>query len=96
MYPYLFVLAMKYLGRELNQLEHNADSNYHPRCERISSIHICFADDVLMYCRADLISIILLNAAFNRFSEASGLQANNGKSSLYILLEYLIILSKRL
>lgn len=32
MSPYLFVLAMEYLGRELNQLALNRDFNYHPRC----------------------------------------------------------------
>ncbi|KAK4739833.1 hypothetical protein R3W88_003530 [Solanum pinnatisectum] len=38
-----------------------------------------------MYCRADIISVGLLNAAFMRFSKASGLQANVDKSSLYIV-----------
>ncbi|XP_049393519.1 uncharacterized protein LOC125857904 [Solanum stenotomum] len=40
--------------------------------------------DLLMYCRADLISVKLLNEAFMRFSKALGLQANLEKSSLYI------------
>jgi len=84
MSPYLFVLAMEYLGRELKQMATNVDFNYHPRCERLNIIHICFADDLLMYCRADLISVKLMYAAFRNFSEASGLQANTEKSSIYI------------
>ncbi|KAH0682899.1 hypothetical protein KY290_021494 [Solanum tuberosum] len=75
---------MEYLGRELNQLSINGNFNFHPRCRKLNSIHICLADDLLMYCRADLISVKLLNEAFLRFSKALGLQANLEKSSLYI------------
>ncbi|XP_060200427.1 uncharacterized protein LOC132628680 [Lycium barbarum] len=48
------------------------------------SIHICFANDLLMFYRADRSSIRPLNASFQRFSRASSLQANVDKSSLYI------------
>lgn len=84
MSPYLFVLAMEYLGRELCQLQENRDFNFHPRCRQLESIHICFADDLLMYCRADLISLKLLNNAFNRFLKVTDLQANLDKSFLYV------------
>lgn len=50
----LFVLVMEYLGRELQQLAKNVDFNYHPRCERMGNIHICFADALLIYYRADI------------------------------------------
>ncbi|KAK4737144.1 hypothetical protein R3W88_000841 [Solanum pinnatisectum] len=62
----------------------NGNFNFHPRCRKLNSVYICFADDLLMYCRADLISVKLLNKAFMRFSKASCLQANLDKSSLYI------------
>ncbi|KAK4726701.1 hypothetical protein R3W88_031618 [Solanum pinnatisectum] len=75
---------MEYLGRELNQLSVNDNFNFHPRCRKLNSVHICFADDLLMYCRADLISVKFLNEAFIIFSKALGLQANLEKSSLYI------------
>ncbi|KAH0701680.1 hypothetical protein KY285_015958 [Solanum tuberosum] len=84
MSPYLFVLAMEYLGRELNQLALNGNFNYHPRCEKLNNIHICFADDLLMYCRADIVFIKLMYDAFMKFSKASTLQANIDKSSIYI------------
>lgn len=38
MSPYLFILAMEYLGRELNQLAASRNFNYHPRGERLSGI----------------------------------------------------------
>ncbi|XP_049394711.1 uncharacterized protein LOC125859002 [Solanum stenotomum] len=76
---------MEYLGRELKQMATNVDFNYHPSCERMNSIHICFADDLLMYCRADLLSVRLMYATFRNFSEASGLQENTEKSFIYIV-----------
>lgn len=47
--PYLFVLTMEYLGREINEMAGNSDFNYHPKCWKLDSTHICFADDLLMY-----------------------------------------------
>lgn len=38
---------------------------------------------MLLYCRADIISIQLMLGAFYHFSEVSGLRANLDKSSLY-------------
>lgn len=84
MSPYLFVLSMEYLGRELQLLTHNGKFNFHPKCRKVDSIHMCFADDLLMYCRADLTSVTLLHEAFQKFSKVSGLHANPTKSSLYI------------
>ncbi|XP_049346797.1 uncharacterized protein LOC125811337 [Solanum verrucosum] len=77
-------VSMEYLGRELQQLTKNGNFNYHRRCTRLESVHVCFADDLLMYCRADLISVRLLNETFMKLSRASGLQVNADKISLYI------------
>ncbi|XP_019252912.1 PREDICTED: uncharacterized protein LOC109231731 [Nicotiana attenuata] len=43
-----------------------------------------FADDILMCCRADEVSMKLMMEAFEHFSVVSGLKANLEKSSLYI------------
>lgn len=79
MSPYLFVLAMEYLNRSLKNLKQNPDFNYHPRCSKLDLVHICFADDLLMCCRADRISIQLMLQAFNHLSGVSGLKANIDK-----------------
>lgn len=83
MSPYLFVLAMEYLQRELYVLQ-EPRFKYHPRCKKFGVMHIWFTNDLLMFCKVDVGSIQLLQGAFNRFSMVSGLQANNEKSSLYI------------
>ncbi|XP_070006706.1 uncharacterized protein LOC142162167 [Nicotiana tabacum] len=75
---------MEYLQREFSQLALNKDFHFHPRCKRLGVMHVCFADDLFMFCRADLKSIKLLQNAFLKFSRASGLQANPDKSSVYI------------
>ena len=45
---------------------------------------MCFVDDLLMFCRADMNSISLLQETFDKFSYASGLKANLEKSSIYM------------
>ncbi|XP_019235524.1 PREDICTED: uncharacterized protein LOC109215865 [Nicotiana attenuata] len=82
--PYLFVIAMEYLKREFSQLALNKEFHFHPRCKRLGVVHVCFADDLLMFCRVDLQSIKLLQDVFLKFSRASGLQENPDKSSVYI------------
>lgn len=76
MSPLFFILVMEYLHRTLQQLRHNPQFNYHPRCNKLGIIHICFADDLLMSCRADEIFIKLMFEAFHHFSAVSGLQTN--------------------
>nr|XP_016514750.1 PREDICTED: uncharacterized protein LOC107831498 [Nicotiana tabacum] len=39
MSPYLFVLAMKYLQREFDQLALNKEFHFHPRCKKLGVIH---------------------------------------------------------
>lgn len=58
---------------------------FHPRWKRFNLIHMCFADDLLKFCRADKESIVLLKQIFNRFSRASALEENVDKSSIYIV-----------
>ncbi|KAH0715189.1 hypothetical protein KY284_008094 [Solanum tuberosum] len=38
MSPYLFVLSMEYLGRELQQLTKNGNFNFHPRSRKLESL----------------------------------------------------------
>ncbi|XP_056685422.1 uncharacterized protein [Spinacia oleracea] len=74
---------MEYLSRCMNQLKSNLDFNFHPRCEKLNITHLMFADDLLLFARADKISVKLLLDAFSKFSSASGLEANMDKSNIY-------------
>nr|XP_009611922.1 uncharacterized protein LOC104105365 [Nicotiana tomentosiformis] len=81
MFPCLFVLVMEYLNRSLKQLRHNPNFNYHPRCSKLDIVHICFADDLIMCCRADPISKKLMLQQLHHISAVSGLKENLEKSS---------------
>lgn len=81
--PYLFVLAMDYLSRLLKTLKNQPDFNYQPRCERLKIIQLGFADDLLLFCRGDEVSIHMLYNCFMEFSRVSGLNANKSNSFIY-------------
>lgn len=83
MSPFIFAIAMEYLSRCLAELKQNPDFNYHPRCERLCITHLMFADDLLLLSRGDETSLNLIYQAFQKFSHASGLEANLSKSTVY-------------
>lgn len=73
MSPFLFAIGMEYLSRCLHELKFVPDFNFHPKCEKMGLTHLMFADDLLMFSRADEQSMTLLFQAFTtKFSQASG------------------------
>ncbi|XP_074297198.1 uncharacterized protein LOC141627896 [Silene latifolia] len=56
---------------------------FHPLCKRIGLTHLCFADDLILFCKGDRASIELMINAFHFFSKASGLKLNKEKSNFY-------------
>ena len=83
MSPFLFAIAMEYLSRLFKELREEKVFKYHPKCSKLAITHLCFADDLLLFSRGDLESIKMLQRCFSKFSQASGLQANQAKSSIY-------------
>ncbi|XP_021730591.1 uncharacterized protein LOC110697534 [Chenopodium quinoa] len=75
--------SVMYLSRCLKEMTGNPNFNFHPRCEKLGITHMMFADDLLLFSRADFVSIQLLLQAFQKFSCASGLMANLSKSEVY-------------
>lgn len=53
--PSFFVLMMEYLNRQLRTLRHNPDFNYHPKCSKLQIIQLGFADELLLFCRGNVI-----------------------------------------
>ncbi|KAL0295918.1 UNVERIFIED_CONTAM: hypothetical protein Sangu_3177600 [Sesamum angustifolium] len=59
MSPYLFVLVMEIWNLLLRfRINEAADFQYHWKCKDIGLINLCFADDVLLFCKAHLPSIM--------------------------------------
>ncbi|KAL0284163.1 UNVERIFIED_CONTAM: putative mitochondrial protein [Sesamum radiatum] len=58
MSPFLFVLIMEVLQLMLQQLiDQNEGFSFHWRCKEIGLFQLCFADDLLLFCKADVASV---------------------------------------
>lgn len=73
---------MEYLNRCLLELKENM-FHYHPKCKKVGLIHLCFADDLLLFTRGDITSIQQLLDVLDKFAAASRLRANKHKSNIY-------------
>ncbi|KAL0419002.1 UNVERIFIED_CONTAM: hypothetical protein Sradi_1313700 [Sesamum radiatum] len=83
MSPYLFVLVMEIWNLLLKfRIKEAADFQYHWKCKDIGLINLCFADDVLLFCKAHLPSIIVISDTLNEFAALSGLKVNPAKSQI--------------
>ncbi|KAL0290483.1 UNVERIFIED_CONTAM: Retrovirus-related Pol polyprotein from type-2 retrotransposable element R2DM [Sesamum radiatum] len=85
MSPFLFVLVMEVLTLILRQrIEQNGGFSYHWRCEAVQLFQLSFADDLLLFSKAEPNSIQLFKDGLIDFAELSGLQANLQKSHLIL------------
>ncbi|XP_074265642.1 uncharacterized protein LOC141588085 [Silene latifolia] len=75
---------MEYLTRILNVVTCKPEFHYHPLCGRLKLSHLCFADDLLVFCRGDSSSLMIFMRALKTFEDPSGLQVNKEKSEIYM------------
>ncbi|XP_062101003.1 uncharacterized protein LOC133806927 [Humulus lupulus] len=81
--PLLFVLGMEYLSRILSKVGTFSGFKYHDKCSNLKLNHLCFADDLLIFCHGDYVSILLMLRGLKLFSSSSGLVPNSDKSAIY-------------
>ncbi|KAK9697836.1 hypothetical protein RND81_08G064600 [Saponaria officinalis] len=74
---------MEYLSRVLMEVQSFQGFKYHSLCRRLHLAHLCFADDLFMFCYGNVSSVSILMRGFLTFSRAFGLVMNKQKSCLY-------------
>ncbi|KAL0298111.1 UNVERIFIED_CONTAM: putative ribonuclease H protein [Sesamum angustifolium] len=85
MSPFLFVLIMEVLQLMLLQLiDQNEGFSFHWRCKELGLFQLCFADDLLLFCKADVASVRVFRHGLAEFAKLSGLHANPQKSQLIL------------
>ena len=84
MSPLIFVICMEYLSRLLKVAGDHENFRFHPRCNRLKLNHLCFADDLMIFCRGDLAFVRILQDKLEFFANSSGLVATSSKSDMYL------------
>ncbi|KAK4381209.1 hypothetical protein Sango_2991000 [Sesamum angolense] len=84
MSPYLFVLVMEVLHMILQQFIEQ-DGNFGTTGDvKLEPVQLSFADDLLLFCKADMRSVNLFCRGLDLFATLSGLHTNPQKSQLII------------
>ena len=83
MSPFLFALAMEYFSRCLRSKKGNI-IKFHPKCKCSEVMELLFANDLLVFLKADLPSMHALNLVLDDLTLVSGLSINKAKSALYV------------
>ncbi|KAL0444981.1 UNVERIFIED_CONTAM: LINE-1 reverse transcriptase [Sesamum latifolium] len=74
MSPYLFVLVMEVLTLLLRQIiDQDGGFSYHWKCEEMQLCQLGFADDLLLFSKADTSSVHIFKRALAVFADLSGL-----------------------
>jgi hypothetical protein len=79
---YLFIIYMEYFSRLLKSNTQHSSFHFHPKCQALGISH-GFADDILLLCRCDMVSVSIIPHQLCIFGESSGLEINAAKSSIF-------------
>ena len=81
--PLLFVITMEFFSRMIKLLG-TQGYQFHPGCKRMGLTHLLFADDLLIFSKADPDTIQSIMQALEEFKNATGLQVNMSKSQIVL------------
>ncbi|GJZ50731.1 RNA-directed DNA polymerase, eukaryota, reverse transcriptase zinc-binding domain protein [Tanacetum coccineum] len=68
---------------DTRKIRDRTEFKYHQGCNDLQLINLCFADDLMIFCHGDAISVSIVKEAIEEFSNISGLHPNLNKSSLF-------------
>ncbi|XP_042972810.1 uncharacterized protein LOC122304618 [Carya illinoinensis] len=84
LYPYLFILVAEVLSSLMNHAESIKMIHGFPICRgKLSINHLFFADDSLIFCRANAREWSSIHVFLNLYEEASGQKLNKTKTSIF-------------
>ncbi|GJY15597.1 putative nucleotidyltransferase, ribonuclease H [Tanacetum coccineum] len=84
MSPYLFTLVMEVFTLIMERnVRNTAEFNYHFRCKNLKITHICFADDLMVFCHGDPCYVKVVKDSIDEFGKCSGLLTNFSKSTVF-------------
>nr|XP_043623020.1 uncharacterized protein LOC122594653 [Erigeron canadensis] len=82
--PYLFTLVMEVFNLIMcKNIQESNEYGYHFGCKDLKLSHICFADDLLVFCKGNVGSIKVVKNTLEEFARTSGLILNLGKSVIF-------------
>ncbi|CAH1428815.1 unnamed protein product [Lactuca virosa] len=82
--PYLFTLVMEVFNLILKRcIRENEGFKYHWRCHAQNLTHLCFADDLMLFCHGNSRSIKIIKDAMDEFAGVAGLIPNLATSHIF-------------
>lgn len=84
MSPLLFALVVEYFSRVLKCMSSIPDFTFYPLCKQLQLSHLIFANDLMIFCKANSSSVKRVMEALANFSDVYGLVANMEKSSIFM------------
>lgn len=81
--PLLFVIAMEYFSRLLKKMSRREEFSFRYKCSTMKLTHLIFADDLMLFSKGDLQSVVLMKRALKAFAAVSGLEASPEKTAIY-------------
>ena len=74
---------MNALSKLLDAAAENGVFSYHPKCKKVKLTHLCFADDLLIFTKGNMDSVVGVQNVLKLFYTFSGLQVNCAKCEIY-------------
>lgn len=82
-FPYIFVLVLNSLSRLLDLVASNGVFNYHHSCKMVGLTHLLFADDLMVFTKANVDFILGVINVLDLFYSISGLSVNTEKIEIF-------------
>nr|GFC44052.1 RNA-directed DNA polymerase, eukaryota, reverse transcriptase zinc-binding domain protein [Tanacetum cinerariifolium] len=81
--PYMFTLVMKLLNLlMIRKVDNSRLFQYHFRCKQLKITHVCFADDLLMFCHGDPEFVKVIKEVIDELGDVFGMLPNYNKSTI--------------